>query len=758
MAYIKKLLNDNFLYYASYVIMDRAIPEIDDGLKPVQRRILHTLFEMDDGKFHKVANVVGHCMKYHPHGDASIASALVSLANRGLFIDTQGNFGNPITGDEASAPRYIECKAAPFAKEIFYRPKITQYVESYDGRNREPVIFPAKIPVALIMGAEGIAVGMSTKILPHNPVEVIKAEIACLEGKPFTLLPDFFTGGSVDCSEYADGNGKVRVRATLDSSDPKKIVIREIAYGSTTESLISSIEDGVRAGHLKIASISDFTTDKVEIELKLARGVYAEDVVDALHAFTECERSISCNCLVIKDGKPTISNASEIVRYHADKLLALLRQELELERDELRAELFARTIERIFIEERIYKSIENKRTAETVVKAVIDGFKPFAKELSRPVTPDDVEQLLKIPIRRISLYDIEKAKKDMERIEQLLSENAGHLEKLVAYAISILKAFIKKIEDSSPRRTHIKSFKKIEAKAVARHDLALKYDKESGYLGTEVYGEKLLEASRYDKVLVLRNNGIYTVIPLPDKFFAGQEILWVALAEKETLSQTPLTLIYTLSNHKGAFIKRTFIDSWLTGKDYSLVSENATIIGFSTEAQFDFTLEYKPKPRTKKNLENFRAGSYPVRGRQAQGLHLTDRDVIRCEITEKKEAEPKNDTPSSGSLENVAPDAVTVAKQKRSRKAESPVEDRIPELFGPEVRTPKRSPRKGQKREKKAKAEKSTENSSPAQQRAPQAPQAQSPQSQTPQTLDTSHTSHEGGLLEAALKRQKKGE
>jgi len=392
-AYIKKLLNDNFLYYASYVIMDRAIPELDDGLKPVQRRILHTLFEMDDGKFHKVANVVGQCMKYHPHGDASIGSALVGLANRGLFIATQGNFGNPITGDEASAPRYIECRCTPFAKEIFFHPKITHYVDSYDGRNKEPLVFPAKIPVVLILGAEGIAVGMSTKILPHNPLEVIQAEIACLEGKSFDLVPDFPSGGFIDYSEYADGNGKVRVRALLDDSDPKKIVIKEIPYGSTTESLINSIEEAVRAGHLKIASIADFTTDKVEIELKLARGVYTEEVVDALYAFTECERSISCNCLVIRDGKPTISSVSDIIRYHAGKLLNLLRQELELERSELQNELFARTLERIFIEERIYKSIETKKTNETVMKAVLDGLKPFTKELNHTIGTEDVERL-----------------------------------------------------------------------------------------------------------------------------------------------------------------------------------------------------------------------------------------------------------------------------------------------------------------------------------------------------------------------------
>lgn len=630
MAYIKKLLTDNFLYYASYVIMDRAIPELDDGLKPVQRRILHSLFEMDDGKFHKVANVVGHCMKYHPHGDASIASALVVLANKGLFIDTQGNFGNPVTGDEASAPRYIECRCTPFAKEIFYRPKITTYIDSYDGRNKEPLVFPAKIPVILILGAEGIAVGMSTKILPHNPVEVLKAEVACLQGKSFSLLPDFPTGGIADCSDYADGTGRIRVRASLDTSDPKRIVIREVPYGSTTESLIASIEEATRAGHLKIASISDFTTDRVEIELKLARGVYSQEVVDALYAFTECEKSISCNCLVIKDEKPALMTVSEIVRYHAGKLLALLRQELEIERGELKDELFARTLERIFIEERIYKGIENKRTGEAVIKAVIDGFKPFRKELVREVTEADVEQLLKIPIRRISLYDINRAKEEMQRLEARLAEVERHLADLVGYAIEILKKYIGLLEKDWPRKTRLKAFEKVEAREVARRDIALRYDRESGYLGTEVSGEKVLEASMYDKVLVLRKNGIYTVIPMPDRFFAGQDILWVEVADKERLLAAPVTLVYTLQGHEGAFIKRTVIDAWLTGKDYSLVPEGAAVIGFSVRKDFAFTLQYAPKSRLKKTAESFRADRYPIRGRLAKGLRLTARAVVGC--------------------------------------------------------------------------------------------------------------------------------
>ena len=413
MAYVKKLFDDNFLFYASYVIKDRAIPDLEDGLKPVQRRILHTLFEADDGKFHKVANIVGSCMKYHPHGDASIYSALVVLANKELFIDRQGNFGNLYTGDEASAARYIECRATPLAKEIFHNPKITEYADSYDGRNREPVVFPAKIPAALVLGADGIAVGMSTKILPHNPVEVLQAEIDCLRGRSFRLYPDFPTGGLADVGEYEDGAGRVRVRAKLDTSDPKRIVIRELPFGSTTESLIASVETAAKSGRLKIASISDFTTETVEIEIKLARGVYSQETVDALYAFTECEQAVSCNLLLIKDGHPTLMTVTEVIRHHAKRLVGILKAELELEARELADEIHARTLERIFIEERVYKAIEKMRTQESVQKAVIDGLKPFASEIRREVTVEDVERLLKIPIRRISLYDIERAKAEM---------------------------------------------------------------------------------------------------------------------------------------------------------------------------------------------------------------------------------------------------------------------------------------------------------------------------------------------------------
>ena len=447
MAYVKHLFDRNFLEYASYVIKDRAIPDLEDGLKPVQRRILHSLFEMDDGKFHKVANVVGHCMQYHPHGDASIGSALVVLANKDLFIERQGNFGNIYTGDEASAARYIECRASPLSKDIFYNPKLPDTVPSYDGRKDEPVLFPAKIPVVLVMGAEGIAVGMSTRILPHNVIEVLEAEKACLEGKKFQLYPDFPTGGLVDVSGYQDGNGKVLVRARLDTSDPKRILITELPFGSTTESLINSVEAAARAGRLKIQSINDFTTDKVEIEVKLARGVYARETMDALFAFTECEQSISVNLLVIRDGLPAVMTVTEVVRHHAKQLVKILTRELELEKKELLDRLHLRTLERIFIEERIYKAIEKMKTAKGVTDSVITGFKPFLKEVGpRGVSAEDVEQLLKIPIRRISLYDINRAREEMARIQARVREINGHLKNITAYAVSFLDGIIARVK------------------------------------------------------------------------------------------------------------------------------------------------------------------------------------------------------------------------------------------------------------------------------------------------------------------------
>ena len=642
MAYIKNLFDRNFLEYASYVIKDRAIPDLEDGLKPVQRRILHSLFEMDDGKFHKVANVVGHCMQYHPHGEASIGPALVVLANKDFFIERQGNFGNVYTGDEASAPRYIECRATPLAKDIFYNPKLTPYADSYDGRKKEPVLFPAKIPVILVMGAEGIAVGMSTKILPHNIIEVLEAEKACLGGKNFELFPDFPTGGLVDVSDYKDGNGRVLVRAKLDTSDPKRILIKEIPYGSTTESVIASIEAAAKAGRIKIQGISDFTTDKVEIEIKLARGVYSQETIDALFAFTECEQSISVNLLLIRDGLPVVMTVSEIIKYHAKQLVKILTKELELERQELLDKLHLRTLERIFIEERIYKNIEKMRTAESVVKSVIDGFKPFMKEIGpRGVSEDDVDHLLKIPIRRISLYDINRAKKEMDEINARISEIGAHLKKITAYAVAWLDGIIAKIKANEElgrgmRKTKAGEFEKVDVKEVVKKDLTVKYDTKTGYLGMAVSGETVAEVSSFDRLLTVRQNGVWSVNDIHEKAFVGAGAWWINVADKETLANTVFTVIYKEKETGYPYIKRCIIEGWIINKEYSLVPEGAEVLLVDTQEKFFFTLHYVPKPRLKITKESFKAHDYNVRGLKAGGIRLAAKEVARLEVAGKK--------------------------------------------------------------------------------------------------------------------------
>ena len=633
MDYVESLFNTNFLEYASYVIRDRAIPDAEDGLKPVQRRILHSLFEMDDGKFHKAANVVGYCMKYHPHGDASIGNALVVLANKSLFIDKQGNFGNMYTGDEASAARYIECRITPFAKDILYNPHITRYVPSYDGRNKEPAAFRAKLPVVLLTGAEGIAVGMSTKILPHNIREVIEAEKACLTGKPFTLYPDFPTGGLVDVSDYQDGLGKVLVRALVDTADEKRIIIRELPFGSTTESLIASIEHASKTGKIKISEINDYTAEHVEIELKLPRGVYAADVVDALYAFTDCEQSISCNLLVIHNKLPIQTTVTDVIHNHTRQLLAVLKDELLYEETMLTDKLHLRTLERIFIEERIYKKIETKSTAEAVTKAVVKGFVPFAQELIREITADDVDRLLKIPIRRISLYDIEKNRAETAEITDRLKKIARLLKNLKKYALSVLDGIAAKLDnDTVQRKTTIASFTKVAVKEAVTRDTPLRYDDASGYLGIAVgTGKEMLRVSRYDRIFILRKSGVYTVTDVPDRLFTGSGLWYCGFAEKEVLSAVLFTIIYKDSKTGFPYIKRCRIESYILQRDYLIVPENAIVLFVSTEQEFSFTLTYEPKPRTKKVKELFKAAQYPEKGLKAQGIRLADRVVLTAE-------------------------------------------------------------------------------------------------------------------------------
>jgi len=630
MAYVKNLFDSNFIQYASYVIRDRAIPEITDGLKPVQRRIIHTLLKTDDGRFTKVANVCGKVMAYHPHGDASIYTALVNLANKEIFIDKQGNFGNMYTGDGASAPRYIECRLRPITKEILNtNPKITKYVETYDSRDTEPVAFQAKLPLVLIMGAEGIAVGMSTYILSHNIHEVIDAERKCLRGEKFQLYPDFPTGGLIDVSGYEDGLGKIITRAKMDTSDDKKIVITELPYGSTTESLCDSIEKAAKNGKVKIASIQDYTSDSVNIEIKLQRGVYTKDVVDALYAFTDCEQTIYCNLLVIKDNMPVQMTCTQVIEYYSKQLVGILKQELELEKAELMEKLHLRTLERIFVEERIYKKIEQQKTEEGVIKAVKDGFKPFRAELIRDITDEDVDHLLKIPIRRISLYDMNKNKQEVQAINDRIKEINRLLKHLVEYAISWLDGIEKKIAgENTKRRTKITNINAVDVKAVTKRDIPLKYDEKTGYLGSEVSGgEEKLKCTPFDKILYVRKSGIYSVSETPKKLFVGAGLQFCGFADKESLSKVLFTVLYRDPQTQYVYIKRCKITAFIMNRDYFLAPDDMEVLHIDTRKAFCFTLNYVKKPKMKVFNEKFKAGDFEEKSLKAKGIRLAAKEV-----------------------------------------------------------------------------------------------------------------------------------
>jgi topoisomerase-4 subunit A len=458
-------------------------------------------------------------------------------------------------------------------------------------------------------------------------------------GKKFQLFPDFPTGGLVDVSDYRDGNGKVLVRAKLDVSDTKRIVIRELPLGSTTESLIASVETAAKAGRIKIQSISDFTAEQVEIEVKLARGIYSQETVDALFAFTECEQSISVNLLVIKDGLPTIMTVTELIQHHANQLVSILTRELELEKGELLDKLHQRTLERIFIEERIYKSIEDKKTAETVIAAVITGFKPFLKEIGkRGVTQEDVERLLKIPIRRISLYDINKAKAEMKEIQERIGKIEGYLKNIIAYATDFLDSLIQKVKSNEElgwgkRKAKVGSFEKVDMKEVVKRDQELRYDSATGYLGTAVSGGRVVaEVSSFDRILVVRYNGTYSVVDVPDKVFVDKNAWWIGIADKEVLGKTVFTILYKEKESGFPYIKRCIIEGWILGKEYSLIPREDQALHVDIRDKFSLVAYYTPKPRLKITKETFKAQDYLVKGLKAGGVRLASKEIDRIEV------------------------------------------------------------------------------------------------------------------------------
>ena len=612
-----------FLEYASYVIRDRAIPNLADGLKPVQRRILWALHDKDDGRFIKVANVVGHTMQYHPHGDASIGDALVVLANKRYLIEGQGNYGNIFTGDPAAAPRYIECRLTELARTELFNDQITDFVPSYDGRNREPVTLPCKLPLTLMLGAEGIAVGLSARILPHNFPELLEAQIAILKKQPFKCLPDFQTGGLMDARDYQDGKGTVKVRARIKAKDESTVLITEIPPSTTTDSLMASIEDAARKGKLKVKSINDFTSENVEIEIKCPSGVDAEKMVDALYAFTDCEVSIASRIIVIKDNRPVELTVSEVLRENTDQLVAILKRELELREKQLLDELHYRTLERIFIEERIYKGIEKCKTNEAVFAAVYDGFKPFKKELVREIVDADVDKLLQVRIRRISLFDINKHREEMEKTKAELDETRKNLKGLTKYVIGHLEALLEKYGKQYPRLTTKSArHEEVDAKAVAFKAFKVSYDRESGYVGYKVSGEEFkLECTKFDKILLVFRDGTYKVGELPEKLFVGPELIYCGLPERDKI----FTCAYTDRN--ASYLKRFTFGGTIMNKVYFCIPEKSRILYFAPDTPKTLYIRYKPAPHQKVSQQTCDPNDIEVKSPKTLGRQISIKDI-----------------------------------------------------------------------------------------------------------------------------------
>lgn len=632
MPTVQPLMRQNFLEYASYVVVDRAIPDLRDGFKPVQRRIMHTLHAMDDGKFNKVANVIGETMKLHPHGDASIGDALVVLANKEYFIERQGNFGNPFTGDNAAAPRYIECRLTDLAKETLFNKELTQWVNSYDGRRQEPVVLPAKIPVILMIGVEGIAVGMATKVLPHNFGELLAAQIAILRGEPFQILPDFIQGGIMDVADYADGRGKVRIRAKIEAKNEKSVVITQIPFGTTTESVIASIEVAAQKGKVKIAGIQDYTTDAVEIELALPRGIYADEVIPQLYAYTECEQSITSNITVIDGGHPSETTVSDLLRALTEDLKKRIRLELEHELANLEDKRHWLTLERIFIENRVYKRIEEARTEEAVSQAVWTGMKPFESQFVRPMSDEDVKRLLEIRIRRISLYDIERHQRDMAELDKAIKSCRSRLRNLVETCITWLKHLLDKYSDRWPRKTVIQSFEQVSKKAVARQDLKVAWNSETGFFGTDAKGDKFpLQVSEYDRILIITQDGVFRIVSPPDKLLLDKKPLRVQLFDGE--QGITLTVVFR-DKEKECFAKKVFIKGYIQGKEYELIKDREGRLDmiFDGDWKGKLHLDMVPAPRQKVHEIDVDLAPIEISGTTTRGTRLSDKAVAKISV------------------------------------------------------------------------------------------------------------------------------
>ncbi|MGE3165226.1 MAG: DNA topoisomerase IV subunit A [Planctomycetota bacterium] len=630
MSTLKPLMRQNFLEYASYVIVDRAIPDLRDGLKPVQRRILHTLYQMHDGKFHKVANVIGETMKLHPHGDAAIGDALVVIANKDYLIERQGNFGSPLTGHRAAAARYIECRLTPLALDTLFNPDLTEFLPSYDGRREEPVFLPSKLPLALLLGPEGIAVGMATKILPHNLIELLEGQIAILEKRQVTLFPDFGSAALVDVSDYEDGKGKVRVRARLEERDEKTIVIRELPFGTTTETLIASIEAAAQKGKVKIGSIDDFTTDSVEIQLSLPRGVYSAEVIPQLYAYTDCEVSISSNPVVIRDGMPVVLGVAEMLEVLTERLREIIRAELEHELVTLQDRQHWLTLEQIFIEQRVYKLIEKAKTEESVRAAVWGGMHEFEILFVRPMIEDDVARLLEIRIRRISAYDIERNRKQLDDISRQIRAVKAKLRSLTKTTTDYLRSLVQKYRDQFPRRSEVRSFEVVDKKAVARQDIKLAYDRESGFFGSQVKGSEFaMSVSEYDRVLLVSDDGSYRIMAPPEKALISGKLLHCSVFDPEAGIQ--FTVIYR-DAERICFGKRVHIQRFITDKEYHLTKEGKVDYLLPGNAVGKLELKFVPQKRQRVTETTFDLAAIELMGVGARGNRLAPKPVGRLKL------------------------------------------------------------------------------------------------------------------------------
>jgi topoisomerase IV subunit A len=619
---LHRRVDRSFLDYASYVIRDRAIPNLSDGLKPVQRRILWALHDMDDGRFIKVANVVGHAMKFHPHGDASIGDALVGLTSKRYLIEGQGNFGNIFTGDVAAAPRYIECRLTELARTEVFNDEITDFVPTYDGRNKEPVTLPCKLPLLLMLGTEGIAVGMSSRILPHNFPELLEAQIAILKKQSFKLLPDFQTGGLMDAREYRDGAGQVKVRAKIKIKDDSTVLIKEIPPTTTTESLTASIEDASRKGKIKVKSINDFTSEEVEIEVRAPNGVSAEQLADALYAFTDCEVTIASRMVVIKDNRPVELTVSEALRENTAQLVATLKRELELKEKQLEQELHYKTLVRIFIEERIYKKIEQARTNEAVTEAVTNGFKPFRRQMRRDLAGEDIAMLLEVRIRRISLFDMNKHREEMDKVKAALEETAKHLKNVTKYAVHHLEELLAKYGPVYPRLTKSSRYDEVDAREVAFKSFKVAYDRESGYIGYKVSGEEFKsECTKFDKLLLVFRDGHYKVTELAEKMFVGPDLVFSSVPERDRV----ITLAYT--NRDATYLKRFTFGGTILNKEYFCIPPKSKILFFEPETPKELFIRYKAAPYQKINQQTCDPASVEVKGPKTRGRQISIKEV-----------------------------------------------------------------------------------------------------------------------------------